>query len=99
MNSLNIANHAEHYNSATQHRKKDKISEFFEHHETTRKMVAYAPIIIFGGANTIERFSSYKLLPERSVPYMISLFVMFFFQGFAMSCERSLQDKKIERLS
>ena len=77
----------------------DVIEVFFENHPTTRKIVAYAPIIILGGANTIERFSSYKLLPEPGALYMISLSVMFFFQGFAMSCERSMQNKKIERLN
>lgn len=79
--------------------KKDVISIFFEKHDAIRKIVAYAPIIIVGVAVTIERYSSYKLLPEFSIPYTFSLGVVFFFQGFAISCEQSLQKRKIESLN
>lgn len=78
---------------------KDSLTKFFENHPTIRKIVAYGPIIFFGVGHTIERFSSYKLFPENSVSYMISVVMVFAFSEFARSCERSLQNKEIEHLN
>ena len=86
-------------NSATNDLKKDKISEFFERHETTRKIVAFLPTIVIGGSVLIEKTTSHKLLSDIGIVSGIALTIMWFVSGFAQSPERPLQDKKIEHLN
>ena len=71
---------------------------FFEKHATTRKVIAYGPSTLLGGAYLMEQFTSCKLLPTYSLPFAAAIAITFFFSGLAESYERSLQNRKIERL-
>ena len=78
---------------------KDWLSIFFENHSTTRKLVAYLPPIYFGGGAALKQMTSYDILPGFRPASALVFIPMWFLSLTARDCERSLQDKKIERLS
>lgn len=77
----------------------NRISVFFEKHAAVRKIVAYAPAIIIGGASLIEQVSSYKILPSFSVKNMAALSLLCFISGIVAGYDQSLQNKEIEHLN
>ncbi len=83
-------------NNREEKRQKDISSYFLEKHVATRKIVAYGPAIVFGISDLMERVSSYKLLSRLSAPYVMAIF---FFSGVVAGYDRSLQNRKIERLN
>jgi microcystin-dependent protein len=75
-----------------------RVSLFFENHATLRKVAIYAPHAI-GAAYVVERLTASNFMPSLSIPYAIALFSLGVVSVFAATCERSLHNKQIERLS
>jgi len=105
MNSLNVSNpkssevgvaHAERCNPATMYR---KIDDFFDRHETTRKIVAKLPLCVLGGAILIEKVTSHNLLPEMSISWAIAMMTIGFTSALAERSSCSLKQKRVERLN
>ncbi len=81
------------------HHQKDRFSIFFEQHSTTRKLVAYLPPIYFGVGAVVKQMTSYDILPGLSPASALVCIPIWFFSFAAKDCERSMQNKKIERIN
>lgn len=77
---------------------KDRVSMFFENHATMRRIAIYAPCAI-GMAYFAERATSSSFMPSLNISYAIALFSLGVVSAIAATCERSLKNKKIERLN
>lgn len=86
-------------NSEKTNQNKSKIDDFFERHETIRKIAFCLPPIVIGVSLLIENITPYKLLSDIGVVSGIALTAMWTFYSLADSYERSLQNRKIERLN
>ena len=81
--------------------KPDKIEEFFTKHTAIRRIALFSPLII-AGVVVADKLGPYKLLPQN---YMltwtcaITWVILYELFKHASNVERSLQDKKIERLN
>ena len=85
-------------NLETPHQK-DWLNTFFENHSTTRKVVAYLPPIYFGVGAVLRLTTSYNILPGISPTAALLGIPIWFLSFAAKDCDRSLQNKKIERLN
>jgi len=72
------------------------ISEFFENHTTTRKIIAHVPNTLFRVALIADTFTSYKLFPESRYFRVISYILILGFCDSVRDFDSYLAKKKIE---
>ncbi len=81
------------------HHSSNQISKFLEKHPITRKLILCGSIIITGGFIIAKQISSRTFTPSFTLQEAVALTVMNIFSQEMLRYDRSLENKKIERIS
>ena len=92
MNKIDFPNHRKDLES-------NVFNPFMEKNVVARKICCYVPIVICGSMITIDRFTSYKVLPNDNWLYALPISFMLFIAESARRYDQSLQNREIERLN